>query len=315
VVAQKRGRSPEGPRDKERWCSSRCQALGRIWARRRAGAAKSHSPKHRCASGYSSASLSEASDPPALLLATKLLGCPVDCHLRFGRGATRPQGGGRLEHVLAAGCHPVLRVGLDCVVARPAEDVVAIAVDREDDIVAFAAARPFVLDAAKEEAIVAFFAGQVVPAQPTIQSVVVSAAGEKVVATLAEQELISCGANFTEYAGETVGWLTAVGLTRATVDDVGAPAAKQDVCADSTRDVVPEPAAFDKIVSQAGVDVIEAVSGGDTVALGCAGDLVVFGDTPSFPGVGVLVSCAVALHAQRLGNSAHQQHRHPHRRH
>jgi hypothetical protein len=257
-----------------------------------------------------------------LLLATKPLGSVMMVTSASGVAPpARREEEGRLEHVLAAGCHPVLRVVMYRVLAKPAEDVVAIAVDREEDIVAFAAARLFVLDAAKEQAIAAFFAGEVVPAGPTRQKVAVSAAGEKVVATLAEQELISFGSSdnpgfrITYGAAERGEWLTAVGLSRATVDDVGAPAAKQDVCADSTRDVVPEPAAFDKIVSQAGVDVIEAVSGGDTVALGCAGDLVVFGGTPSFPGVGVLVSCAVALHAERIGNSAHQQHRRPHGRH
>ena len=52
----------------------------------------------------------------------------------------------------------------DRVVTGPAEDVVPIAVGREDDIVAVASARPFVRVAGKEEAVVAAVAGEVVPA-------------------------------------------------------------------------------------------------------------------------------------------------------
>jgi hypothetical protein len=83
------------------------------------------------------------------------LGChgdgPLRCrdgHLHYWRGASRLQGALH-EHVLAVGCHPVLRVGTDRVVAGPAEYVVPIAVCRLDDIIAVAPARPFVRVALK----------------------------------------------------------------------------------------------------------------------------------------------------------------------
>jgi hypothetical protein len=177
-----------------------------------------------------------------VVLATDVLGCRDD-HLRFGRGAWRPEEG-LPEHVVAVGCHSVLRVGTDRVVAGPAEDVVPIAVAHEEDIVAVASARPFVLVAAKEEAVVSTVAGEVVPAGPTIQKVVVSAGGETIVAIGAEQDLISCGASIDPGAiirygaGENDSRIT-VGRTRATPDLVGAAAAPQEVSAVSARDLVP----------------------------------------------------------------------------
>ena len=90
-------------------------------------------------------------------------------------------------------CHRV--VDRDRVDAGPAEDVVPIAVVREDEIASVASARPFVLVAPKVEAVVAAFAGEVVPAGVTLQLVVVSAAVEIVVAIVAAQELKSFGAS------------------------------------------------------------------------------------------------------------------------
>src|SRR5215207_3817890 len=256
-------------------------------ARRGAGAPKSPGPQQRCvgcAPGYSSASLSAPSDALALLLATNFLGChgdgPLRCrdgHLCYWRGASRLEGR-RPAHVLAVGCHPVIRVGIDRVVTGPAEDVVRISVCHEEDIVAVASARPFVRVAAKEEAVVAAVAGEVVPAGITQQSVVVSAAVKIVVAIPAEHELSSLGASIKPGllilygAGERVGWINSVGRTRATVDVVGAPATKPAVSAESERDVVTAPAAVHPIVPPTGGDDIGAAQGEDNVALGCAGD-------------------------------------------
>ena len=140
-------------------------------------------------------------------------------------------------------------VDRDRVVTGPAEDVVPIAVGREDEIVAGASARPFVRVAEKVEAVVAAVAGEVVCAEPTIQKVVVSAAVEIVVAIVAEQELSSCDASIIYCAGErAVGWRASVGRTWATVDVVGPPTALKEVSADSAPDVVPAPAAVDIIV-------------------------------------------------------------------
>jgi hypothetical protein len=112
---------------------------------------------------------------------------------------------------------------------------------RDDEIVAGARARPFVRGAAKDEAVVASSAGEVVPASLTEQTVVVWVAVEIVVAISATQELVSFGASvdpgvrITYAAFEGVGWVTSGGRTRATVDVVGAIAAEQGVSADSAE--------------------------------------------------------------------------------
>jgi hypothetical protein len=63
----------------------------------------------------------------------------------------------------------------------------------------------------------------------------------------------------------------------------------------------------------AGGDDVEAAQGEDIFALGGACDNVALVGTLAFAGVGVLVAHAVALHAERIGNSAHhKQHRRSH---
>jgi hypothetical protein len=177
-----------------------------------------------------------------------------DGHLHYWRGVSRLQGG-LPDHDLAVGCHPVLHVGKDRVVASPAEDVVRITVVRADEIIAGASARPFVRGATKLEAVVDAFAGEVVPAGPTPQKVVVSAAVEIVAALVALQDLISFGSSYygpgarISYGALENDSRITVGRTRATVDVVGPHVAQQEaVCAESARDVVGAPAAGDKIV-------------------------------------------------------------------
>jgi len=96
---------------------------------------------------------------------------------------------------------------------------------------------------------------------------------------------------------------------------VGAIAAPVGVVALFALQVVVEDTAADLVFAFPGQHVVEASEGHDAVFLGGAGDIVVTEGAPALAGVGVLVPYAVALHRERVGDPAHQQHRGCHRRH